>query len=50
MKCQILFSKKNKKIVISLSSAESVCQVVNVKHQVFENQTVKPFVLKLLYN
>ena len=30
MKCQILFSRKNKKIIISLSSAESAHRVVSV--------------------
>ena len=32
MKCQILFSGENKKIVINLSSAELVQIVVKVKH------------------
>ena len=32
MKCQILFSKKNKKDVISLSSAEYAHNVISVKH------------------
>ena len=31
MKCQILFSRKSKKIIISLSSAESAHNVVSVK-------------------
>ena len=32
MKCQILFSKKNKKDVISLSSVEYAHNVISVKH------------------
>ena len=31
MKCQILFSRKNKKNIISLSSAEFAHSMVNVK-------------------
>ena len=31
MKCQILFSGKNKKYIISLSSAENAQRVVKVK-------------------
>ena len=31
MKCQILFSRKNKKNIISLSSAESANSVLGVK-------------------
>ena len=31
MKCQILFSRKNKKNIISLSSAESAHSVVSAK-------------------
>ena len=33
MKCQILFSGKNKKNIISLSSAENAQRVVKVKDQ-----------------
>ena len=32
MKCQILFSKKNKKMIISFSSAEFVHSMVSVKY------------------
>ena len=32
MKCQILFSGKNKKNIINLSSAENAQRVVKVKH------------------
>ena len=35
MKCQILFSGKNKKNIISLSSAENAQRVVKVKAQLF---------------
>ena len=35
MKCQILFSGKNKKNIINLSSAENAQRVVKVKHIVF---------------
>ena len=35
MKCQILFSKKNKKNIISLSSAEFAHSVLIVKRQLF---------------
>ena len=31
MKCQILFSRKNKKNIISLSSAESASSLISVK-------------------
>ena len=33
MKCQILFSTKNKKNIIKLSSAESAHSVVSVKYK-----------------
>ena len=36
MKCQILFSRKNKKNVTNLSSAELAQRVVKVKVLVFE--------------
>ena len=32
MKCQILFSRKNKKNIISLPSAKNAQRVVKVKH------------------
>ena len=31
MKCQVLFSRKNKKNIINLSSAESACSKESVK-------------------
>ena len=33
MKCEILFSRKNKKSIITLSSAEFAHSIVNVKRQ-----------------
>ena len=36
MKCQILFSRKNKKNITNLSSAESVNSVVSVKDSLFK--------------
>ena len=38
MKCQILFSGKNKKNIISLSSAENAQRVVKVKRNLDINQ------------
>ena len=35
MKCQILFSGKNKKNIINLSSAENAQRVVKVKEKLF---------------
>ena len=37
MKCQILFSGKNKKNIINLSSAENAQRVVKVKRIFFQN-------------
>ena len=42
MKCQILFSGKNKKNIINLSSAENAQRVVKVKYQLC-NHFNKPF-------
>ena len=43
MKCQILFSGKNKKNIINLSSAENAQRVVKVNEQtiMLENTNVK---------
>ena len=41
MKCQILFSGKNKKNIINLSSAENAQRVVKVKHILFHSCSKK---------
>ena len=43
MKCQILFSRKNKKNVISLSSADSVPSVASVKLLSFRHHLKRCF-------
>ena len=41
MKCQILFSGKNKKNIINLPSAENAQRVVKVKHQIVFHKDIK---------
>ena len=48
MKCQILFSRKNKKNIISLSSAEFVHSMVNVK-VIFWKNSIFPSVSLICY-
>ena len=48
MKCQILFSGKNKKNIISLSSAENAQRVVKVKYTYFCIYLLIHYLLKLL--
>ena len=48
MKCQILFSGKNKKNIINLSSAENAQRVVKVK-EVTKDNFYMLYVIELVY-